>query len=396
MDHPVFVGKKPRWNLARTPQSVWRKKRRRLNRSQDKLTTAGELSQNKQTTSDKDVSDIINKSFNNKSTGKQQKAVTNNLCDKLETSSVEGLILETNANDHIGDVTTNDKKVPEKDTLRHQKVNDTNSKVKSSKDKKIKSEASNINNRVKSNNQTNANSLDNKKNLKEASSVKSNEVEKIANKVVLSKDLDTESDSDVTIISETKASDKDYEDSAIDHKKGSNTLVEHPYGALNGNTNELNADIVQTDRDANTIDKLSNREAQINGSLIDVQPLPDLVSAITDTGNVDNTPIKAVFATEDINAKPVNDESNAATKQVEKSIEGVNEIIKDHHVNGMLSAVDDIDDNDDFDDDEDDMSGGGTSPNYVHNLLKPVHMSDSDLDEIQVINIINCWRVLLQ
>ena len=320
--------------------------------------------------------------------------MTNNLCDKLVTSSVEGLILETNANEYIGDVKTNDKKVPEKDTLRHQKVNDTNSKVKSSKDKKIQSEASNIINRVKSNNQTN--SQGNKNELKEASSVKSNEVEKIANKAVVSKDLDTESDSDVTIISETKASDTNYEDSAIDQKKGSNSLVEHPYGALNGNTNEINADIVQTDRDANTIDKLSNREAQINGSLIDVQPLPDVVNDITATVNVDTTPIKAVFATEDEDINPVNDESNAATKPVEKSIEGVNEIVKDHHVNGMLSAVDDIDDNDDFDDDEDDMSAGGTSPNYVHNLLKPVHMSDSDLDEIQVINIINCWRVLLQ
>jgi len=119
--------------------------------------------------------------------------------------------------------------------------------------------------------------------------------------------------------------------------------------------------------------------------LIDVQPLPDVVNDITATVNVDTIPIKAVFATEDINAKPVNDESNATTKPVEKSIEGINEIVKDYDVNGMLSAVDNIDDNDDFDDDEDDMSAGGTSPNYVHNLLKPVHMSDSDLDEIQAV-----------
>ena len=54
----------------------------------------------------------------------------------------------------------------------------------------------------------------------------------------------------------------------------------------------------------------------------------------------------------------------------------------DKNVHGSVIEIE----NDDFDDDFCGLpsSAPGSSPNYVNNLLKPINMSDSDLDEIQV------------
>ncbi len=116
---------------------------------------------------------------------------------------------------------------------------------------------------------------------------------------------------------------------------------------INVTSNKSKENVILDETKCSQDESFVNDVEEINGSLSSIN------HSITDLTSVESI-----------------DDTNKPTNGVEKKVCG---------------SVIEIE-NDDFDDDFCGLpsSAPGSSPNYVNNLLKPINMSDSDLDEIQV------------